>query len=74
MTKLLTRTEAAAMLRISLPTLDQARMDGQISYIQAKPNGKVWIPESEIDKFLEKSMTRSIPEIVRNTIRKPRSN
>ena len=73
MTKLLSRTEAAAMLRISLPTLDQARMDGQLSYIQAKPNGKVWIPETEIENFIERSMKKSISEQLSPTVRKVRA-
>ena len=38
---LLTRKEAATLLRVSLPTLDAERSTGHLAYIQRKPGGKV---------------------------------
>lgn len=39
MEKLITRREAAELLGISIGTLDEARNNGLISYIQYVPNG-----------------------------------
>ena len=39
MDKLITRKEAASILGISLKTLDAARKDGVISYVQYVENG-----------------------------------
>ena len=42
MEKMITRKEAAAFLGISIATLDSARINGQISYVQYVPNGCVY--------------------------------
>ena len=39
MEKLITRKEAAKILGISIATLDAARQNGLISYVQYVPNG-----------------------------------
>ena len=39
MDKLITRKEAASILRISVKTLDAVRTDGLISYVQYVENG-----------------------------------
>ena len=45
MERLLSRKEAATVLGISLATLDAARMDGLISYVQYVNNGCVYFTE-----------------------------
>ena len=42
MEKLITRKEAAKILGISIATLDAARQNGLISYVQYVPNGCVY--------------------------------
>ena len=42
MERMITRKEAAAFLGISIATLDAARVNGQISYVQYVPNGCIW--------------------------------
>ena len=43
--KLIKRKEAAEMLGISLDTLDHARMEGLITYVQYVENGCVYFTE-----------------------------
>ena len=45
MERMITRKEAAAFLGISIATLDAARINGQISYVQYVPNGCIFIHE-----------------------------
>lgn len=45
MDKLITRKEAASILGISVKTLDAARTDGLISYVQYVENGCVYFTE-----------------------------
>ena len=45
MDKLITRKEAASILGISVKTLDAARTDGLISYVQYVENGCVYFKE-----------------------------
>lgn len=60
--KLLTRKEAAALLRVSLPTLDAERNTGHLAYIQRKPGGKVWITEEAIAEYLARATHAVKPE------------
>ena len=46
MEKLFSRKEAADLLGISLATLDAARADGLISYVQYVENGCVFFTEN----------------------------
>lgn len=59
--KLLTRKEAAAMLGMSLPTLDLERTTGQLTYIQRKPGCKVWITEEAIAEYLARATHQARP-------------
>ena len=43
MEKLLTRKEAAKLLGISIDTLDAARTNGQVSFVQYVENGCVYV-------------------------------
>lgn len=70
---LLSRAEAAKVLGISITTLDQLRFEGKLTYIQYKRNGKVWIPETEINKLIKKATKRCIVEQLRPTVRKVRA-
>ena len=46
MEKLITRKEAAKILGISIATLDAARQNGLISYVQYVPNGCVYFTDA----------------------------
>ena len=59
---LLTRKEAAALLGISLPTLDLERTTGRLTYIQRKPGSKVWITEEAITEYLARATHPARPE------------
>ena len=50
MEKLITRKEAAEILGISLTTLDVARTNGLISYVQYVENGCVYFTEASIQE------------------------
>ena len=50
MDKLITRKEAASILGISVKTLDAARTDGLISYVQYVENGCVYFTEVGIQE------------------------
>lgn len=58
---LLTRKEAAAKLGITVVTLDAMRASGNLTYIQHKPGGKVWIAESAIDEYLARATHQARP-------------
>ncbi len=72
--KLLTRKEAATLLRVSLPTLDAERSTGHLAYIQRKPGGKVWITEEAIAEHLARATHPVKPEhrIIQNIYRQRR--
>lgn len=55
MEKLLTRKEAAALLGISLATLDSARTGGQIAFVQYVENGCVYFTESGLREYIARS-------------------
>lgn len=48
MEKLITRKEAAKILGISIATLDAARQNGLISYVQYVPNGCVYFTDAAL--------------------------
>ena len=60
---LLTRKEAAAMLGISVNTLDKWRQEGKIGYYQPRPGCKVMFTLSHLDKFL--GQTEHTPRLTR---------
>ena len=55
MEKLITRREAAKLLGISISTLDEARNNGLISYIQYVPNGCVYFTDTGIYRQMHAS-------------------
>ena len=57
MDKLITRKEAASILGISVKTLDAARTDGLISYVQYVENGCVYFTEVGIQEYIAKMYT-----------------
>jgi len=61
MEKMYTRKEAATMLGISLTTLDQARMTGQITYVQYVENGCVYFTEAAIQEYVARCTRRARP-------------
>ena len=73
MDKLITRKEAASILGISVKTLDAARTDGLISYVQYVENGCVYFTEVGIQEYIAKCTHRAKPMERAVTYRKPRS-
>ena len=71
--KLIKRKEAAEMLGISLDTLDHARMEGLITYVQYVENGCVYFTEVGIQEYIAKCTHRAKPMERAATYRKPRS-
>ena len=62
MERLITRKEAAQILGISIATLDAARNNGQISYVQYVPNGCVFFTDSGLQEYVSKCTHRAKPE------------
>ena len=60
MDKLITRKEAASILGISVKTLDAARTDGLISYVQYVENGCVYFTEVGIQEHIANGMKNSV--------------
>lgn len=50
MEKLLTRKEAAKLLGISIATLDAARANGLVSFVQYCENGSVYFTEMSLQE------------------------
>ena len=50
MEKLFTRKEAAKLLGISIDTLDAARTNGQVSFVQYVENGCVYFTEQSLQE------------------------
>lgn len=69
MEKLITRKEAAEILGISIATLDAARNNGLISYVQ---NGCVYFTAAGIQEYIAKCTHRAKPTERSITYRKPR--
>ena len=76
MEKLLTRKEAARLLGISIDTLDAARINGQVSYVQYVENGCVYFTEQSLQEFIARSTHRAKPKEVNTgtTFRNPRNS
>ncbi len=73
MEKLFSRKEAAEALGISIATLDAARNNGLISYIQYVENGSVYFTEVGLQEYISKSTHRAKPMEKRATYRTPRA-
>ena len=61
MEKLYSRKEAADLLGISLATLDAAKADGLISYVQYVENGCVYFTENGLQEYIARSTHRAKP-------------
>ena len=61
MEKLFSRKEAANILGISLATLDLARSEGYISYVQYVENGCVFFTENGLQEYIARSTHRAKP-------------
>ena len=57
MEKLITRKEAAEILGISIATLDAARNNGLISYVQYVQNGCVYFTSAGLQEYIAKYNT-----------------
>ena len=62
MEKLYTRREAAGYLGISLGTLDVARNNGLITFVQYVENGCVFFMEAGLQEFIARSTHRATPQ------------
>lgn len=62
MQNLISRKDAAEILGISVKTLDQARLNGLIAYVQFVENGCVYFTETAIDEYIAKSSNREHQE------------
>lgn len=60
MEKLITRKEAAEILGISIATLDAARNNGLISYVQYVQNGCVYFTSAGLQEYVAKCTHRAI--------------
>lgn len=59
MERLISRKEASELLGISLKTLDQARLNGSISYVQYVENGNVFFTETALEEFIARCTHRT---------------
>ena len=73
MEKMITRKEAAKLLGISLTTLDEARNNGLISYVQYVPNGCVYFTDASLQEYIAKCTHRARPVEKKSTYRKVRN-
>jgi len=71
MERLITRKEAARILGISIATLDAARQNGLISYVQYVPNGCVYFTDTALQEYVAKCTKRAKPAESSQTYRKP---
>ena len=60
MEKLITRKEAAEILGISIATLDAARNNGLISYVQYVQNGCVYFTSAGLQEYIARSEERRV--------------
>lgn len=72
MEKLYTRKEAATILGISITTLDSARTNGAISFVQYVPNGCVYFTNEALQEYVAKCTHRALPSERRDTYRTQR--
>ena len=63
MEKLITRKEAAEILGISIATLDAARNNGLISYVQYVQNGCVYFTAAGLQEYIAKCTHRAKPRL-----------
>jgi hypothetical protein len=68
----ITRKEAAEILGISIATLDAARNNGLISYVQYVQNGCVYFTSAGLQEYIAKCTHRAKPAEKNATYRKPR--
>ena len=61
MQNLISRKDAARILGISIKTLDQARLNGTIAYVQFVENGCVYFTETAIEEYIAKCTRRAKP-------------
>ena len=73
MEKLTTRKEAAKILGISIATLDAARNNGQISYVQYVENGCVYFTSVALQEYVAKYTHRAKPAEKKETYRNMRN-
>lgn len=73
MEKLISRKDAAKLLGISIATLDEARNNGLVSYIQYVPNGCVYFTSVALQEYIAKSTHRAKPIDKKETYRNVRS-
>ena len=59
MEKLITRKEAAKILGVSIATLDAARNNGLISYVQYVQNGCVYFTDAGLQEYVAKCTHRA---------------
>ena len=71
MERLITRKEAAKLLGISIATLDAARNNGQISYVQYVENGCVYFTSAGIQEYISKCTHRAKPVERPSAYRRP---
>ena len=73
MEKLLTRKQAAEYLGISITTLDRARFEREIAYVQYRPNGCVFFTEQALQEYVARAVHRAGPvnTVSRGTYRNP---
>ncbi len=57
-----TRKEAAEYLGISVTTLDSARNNGKIAYVQYVENGSVFFTETALEEFVARCTHRATPQ------------
>ena len=74
MEKLITRKDAAKYLGISIATLDAARSNGLISYVQYIENGCVYFTKAGLQEYIARSTHRAKPVENNSTYRKPHAN
>ena len=72
MEKLYTRKEAAEILGISISTLDAARNNGLIAYVQYVQNGCVFFTNAGLQEYIAKCTHRAKPVEQKATYRTPR--
>ena len=72
MEKLFSRKEAASMLGISLATLDMARADGLIAFVQYVENGCVYFTEARLQEYIARCTHRARPTDHNTTYRSRR--
>ena len=71
MEQLITRKEAAKLLGISITTLDAARSNGLISYVQYVENGCVYFTTAGIQEYISKCTHRAKTTQKTSTYRRP---